>query len=314
MRSTSRLWVVGVSASLTLTACTASAPSQGEGQPEQASTATWGHVHGLGVDPADGVLYVAAHDGLYRSTSDGVEGPVGQRRQDTMGFTVTGPGTFLGSGHPDTAVDPDLPNPLGLVVSRDSGQSWEQTSLGGQVDFHVLRARGDTVYGWDSISGQLLASDDAGHSWQARSDVAARDLAIDPYDPATVVATTAEGLQRSADGGRTWSVVAPSPLPVVVEWTDGGDLYGVEGDGAVLHSTDAGSSWDRIGDIGGSPEAITSQSPVPAAPTAADAPSADEAPTATVLHVAVAREGEHPSIATSRDGGRTFSEQALPDA
>lgn len=314
MRSTSRLWVVGVSASLTLTACTASAPSQGEGQPEQASTATWGHVHGLGVDPADGVLYVAAHDGLYRSTSDGVEGPVGQRRQDTMGFTVTGPGTFLGSGHPDTAVDPDLPNPLGLVVSRDSGQSWEQTSLGGQVDFHVLRARGDTVYGWDSISGQLLASEDAGQSWQARSDLAARDLAIDPSNPATVVATTAEGLQRSTDGGRTWSVVASSPLPVVVEWTDGGDLYGIEGDGAVLHSTDAGSSWDRIGDVGGSPEAITSQNPVPAAPTATEAPSVGEAPTATVLHVAVAREGEHPSIATSRDGGRTFSEQATSDA
>lgn len=349
MRTAPRMWLVAVGSCVALSACTASgsasapqsATASAPGSASAASGASWSHIHGLGVDRADGALYIAAHDGIYRSTSTGVHGPVGERRQDTMGFTITGPGTFLGSGHPDPATDPSLPSPLGLVVSTDSGNSWQPVSLGGQVDFHVLRASGDTIYGVDSVSGQLLASTDAGQSWQARGQVPARDLAIDPADPSVVVATSAEGLQRSTDGGRSWAVVAPSPLPVVVDWSEQGGLYGIEGDGSVLHSVDAGSTWTRLGEVGGTPEAMTSvtsvasaasvpaTSPADATPSgtpgtpgtsgtgdggaagaAQDAGVRGAAPSSTVLHVAVAREGEHPSIATSVDGGRTFTEQS----
>ncbi|MFJ3954758.1 hypothetical protein ACIPXV_32810 [Streptomyces libani] len=57
------------------------------------------HIHGLGVDPADGQLYVATHGGVIAVADDGSS----QRVSDTadyMGFTVAGPKTFLGSGHP----------------------------------------------------------------------------------------------------------------------------------------------------------------------------------------------------------------------
>lgn len=40
---------------------------------------------------------------------------------DLMGFTVAGPDRFLASGHPGPGAD--LPEPLGLVESRDGGQS-----------------------------------------------------------------------------------------------------------------------------------------------------------------------------------------------
>ena len=50
------------------------------------------HVHGLGVNPADGALYIATHTGLFRMPrgSDDSE-RVGDRLQDTMGFAVAGP-------------------------------------------------------------------------------------------------------------------------------------------------------------------------------------------------------------------------------
>jgi len=58
------------------------------------------HVHGLGINPADGTLYAATHTGLF-AVRDGVGQRVADRLQDTMGFTVVGPDHFLGSGHPD---------------------------------------------------------------------------------------------------------------------------------------------------------------------------------------------------------------------
>lgn len=79
------------------------------------------HVHGLGVDPADGVLYAATHYGLFRLPEQGDPVRVADRYQDTMGFTVNGPNTFLGSGHPDFVADPDFPTRLGLIRS-DGGK------------------------------------------------------------------------------------------------------------------------------------------------------------------------------------------------
>jgi hypothetical protein len=65
---------------------------------EMAGGTAAGHVHGLGVDPADDSLYIATHAGLFRAPPGESEvSRVGSSNQDTMGFTVTGPGSFLGS-------------------------------------------------------------------------------------------------------------------------------------------------------------------------------------------------------------------------
>jgi len=127
------------------------------------------HVHGLGLDARDGALYIATHTGLYR-LGRSAQSPVRvtERRQDTMGFTVAGPGRFLGSGHPDIdeARDQGLPALLGLIESRDRGRSWEPVSLAGQADFHVLRFAGRRVYGYDVSRDRLLVSEDGGRSWR----------------------------------------------------------------------------------------------------------------------------------------------------
>lgn len=95
----------------TLAACSSGNTTQTGTTPDGTSAAderAVGHVHGLGVDPADGTLYVASHYGVFGVEGD-EGGRVADRWQDTMGFTIVGPGRFLGSGHPD--LTEDLPSP-----------------------------------------------------------------------------------------------------------------------------------------------------------------------------------------------------------
>ena len=70
-----------------------------------------GHIHGLGIDPADDSLYVATHFGLFHVAEAGRATRVADRWQDTMAFTVVGPHHFLASGHPD--LREDLPHTWG---------------------------------------------------------------------------------------------------------------------------------------------------------------------------------------------------------
>jgi hypothetical protein len=85
------------------------------------------HVHGVDVNPADGTVYLAAHDGLFRYGGSGPErvGPV----IDLMGFAVAGPDHFYASGHPGEGAD--LPNPVGLIESTDAGRTWRALSRQG---------------------------------------------------------------------------------------------------------------------------------------------------------------------------------------
>ena len=74
-----------------------------------------------------------------------------------MGFTVLGPRTFLGSGHPDFRKDPDLPPRLGLIRTEDAAETWSTVSLTGRADLHALDVAAGTLYAADSATGQLLA-------------------------------------------------------------------------------------------------------------------------------------------------------------
>ena len=86
------------------------------------------HVHGLGINPADGELYAATHNGMLRVPHDAQASRVGDLFQDTMGFTVVGADHFLGSGHPDLRDEKMFkegrPPLLGLIESTDGGVTW----------------------------------------------------------------------------------------------------------------------------------------------------------------------------------------------
>lgn len=221
------------------------------------------HIHGLGVNPKDGALFIATHTGLFRSGSDErTSERVGDRRQDTMGFTVVGPDRFLGSGHPD--LRDDLPPFLGLIESRDAGKTWTPVSLLGERDFHVLEAAGARIYGYGSDfrtrKSSLLVSDDGGRTWEERTPpeplVA---LAIDPADPDRVVASGQRRLHVSSDAGRTWRPTDGDPA--LLAWLRSGALLAVDLSGVVLRSDDVGETWRRVGSIGGEPASLEAGGP-----------------------------------------------------
>lgn len=280
-----------VVAGLTAVALSLASCSPEPGNPDTASPSGpdigLEHVHGLGVDPADGVLYAASHFGLWRIPEREEATRVANRFQDTMGFTVVGPGTFLASGHPDFRMDPDLPTRLGLIRSTDEGRTWQSISLSGEADFHELQAAHGNVYGWDAASGRLLVSADDGRTWETRSTLALGDLVVSPGDPLTLLATTEVGLVRSGDGGRTWELVPGAPALAVVAWPSVDSTYGVTADGVMQHSDDGGTTWTPRGTVGGEPEAMA-------------VPVLDGADT---LYVAVSGRG----ILASDDGGATFA-------
>lgn len=85
----------------------------------------------MGINPADDAVIVATHSGLFRAPAgQQLAQRIGDRGQDTMGFTVVGPDRFLGSGHPD--LRDDLPPLLGLIRSEDAGRSWQPIFLPGR--------------------------------------------------------------------------------------------------------------------------------------------------------------------------------------
>ncbi len=243
------------------------------------------HVHGLGVDPADGTLYAATHAGLFRLPEKGKAARVANRYQDTMGFSIVGPGEFIGSGHPDAREDDVRPPLLGLIESTDRGESWQRLSLHGKADFHALHAAHGQVYGYDSSSGTFMVSKDR-KEWDRRSQLPMRDFAVSPDSADTVLATTQDGLMRSTDGGRTWETVPGAPVLAVLTWAQSG-LYGLAPDGTVVLSSDGGATWKARGNAGGEPESI-----------AVDARNGT-----TTLYVAVSGRG----ILSSVDGGATFT-------
>lgn len=213
------------------------------------------HVHGLGVDPADGALYVATHHGTFRIRGDDPAERVGDSYQDTMGFTVAGPSRFLGSGHPDVAgFRRGEPARLGLIESTDAGRSWSAVSLSGEVDFHGLAFAHGRTYGWDSTTGRFMVTSDQ-RTWDTRSTRPIIGFAVDPADPDHIVAGAPEGLIDSDDGGRTWQRLL-GPALVVLSWDKARGLVGAEADGAVSRSTDGGASWSPAGRLPGSPQAL----------------------------------------------------------
>lgn len=243
------------------------------------------HIHGLGVNPADGALFIATHTGLWRAPAGSTKASrVGDSRQDTMGFTVVGPDHFLGSGHPDLRElqEGNLPPHLGLIESRDGGRSWTNVSLLGEADFHVLRADGRRVLGLNATRGRLMLSADGGRSWRSPgTQVPFFDVVAAPGDEEVLVAGAEDGVYRSDDAGATWRRVGRAAG--LLAWPASDTLYHVAADGTMSASDDGARSFTVRGTIG-----------MPGVFVAIDR---------ITLYVAL-HDG---TVHVSRDGGRTWS-------
>ncbi|MDO5862993.1 MULTISPECIES: F510_1955 family glycosylhydrolase [Paenarthrobacter] len=206
------------------------------------------HVHGLTVDGDTDQVLLATHDGLFDMTKQPV--PKIGGTNDLMGFTAGKDGIFYASGHPGPGSD--LPNPLGLIKSTDGGQRWEKLSRQGESDFHAIATTKSGIVAYD---GELRSSPD-GKTWKTVAAAFAPAVLAGHPDSDIVLGTTTEGIQRSTDGGTTWTLNTTGPVIQYAAFATPDEAAGVAPDGTVYYSSDGGATWTEKGRIGGEVLAI----------------------------------------------------------
>lgn len=277
--SSLRAAAVAAALILALSACAPATDPAADPSTPAAAALPGTHIHGLSVNADTGQVLLATHDGLFDVTNQPAT-KIGATI-DWMGFTPGhDEGVFYASGHPGAGSD--LPNPLGLMKSRDGGKTWEQLSQQGQSDFHALTTTKSGIVAFD---GTLRTSPD-GTTWTTvAAGFAPAVLTGHPHSD-TVLATTPKGIQRSTDAGKTWALMTSGPVIQFAAFANPTEAAGVEPDGTVHTSADGGSTWTKKGRIEGEVQAI-------AATTNTDGKSGIWAATSA-------------GIFLSADGGTTF--------
>lgn len=260
-----RTAALGIAAMFLLAACGQQAPTQADEASHDDETPhsdesphtdgsssaaedPFGHVHGLAFDDDTEQLLLATHNGLFDVAADPIEklSPT----IDLMGFASAGPDLYYASGHPGPGVD--LPNPVGLIESTDGGKTWQELSRQGESDFHTMTVSAVGVIGFD---GTLRTTTD-GKEWSdAETQIQPANLAASVDGP-IVLGTTEEGVQRSSDGGTTWTLPADSPVLLLTAFADADTVVGVSPEGIVHISQDAGQTWTETGGSTAQPSAI----------------------------------------------------------
>lgn len=173
------------------------------------SAMTLHHVHGLAFSTDGKTLTIPSHDGLalYR---DGRWAKAPGPAHDYMGFT-RGREALYSSGHPAPGLN--LPNPFGLLRSRDGGKTWERLGLTGEADFHLMAVSYETsaIYVFNAVPNSRMRATgihwtaDQGQSWKParaqRLEGRLLALAVHPRTPGIVAAGTDRGLFISRDHG-----------------------------------------------------------------------------------------------------------------
>ncbi|MFD4247345.1 WD40/YVTN/BNR-like repeat-containing protein [Streptomyces sp. NPDC058525] len=229
---------------LLLTACSATDSQPAATRASNADPGT-GHLHGLGVDPADGTLYAAGHLGVFRLGTTGAV-RIADRYQDTMGFTVTGPRTFLASGHP-SPVDPTATSPhLGLIRSTDAGATWERRAKipGGDLATHPEAPQEV----WATTRDGLLHSTDGGTRFQPVPTAPAL-TAVERPAPGQLIALATDGKVLASGDGTSWTERGRLPQgaqPAVLTAASPAHLLAADTNDAVYESKDGGRTWTVV--------------------------------------------------------------------
>lgn len=228
------------------------------------------HMHGLTYSQDGKTLYIATHEGLMQSSTDTYSwSRAGNLVLDLMGFNVRSDGTMITSGHPGPGMD--LPEPLGLMRSKDEGKSWEPVSLQGKIDFHILvpnPKQPDILFGLNQMGegeygAGIYKSNDGGANWDK---IEPKGLPEDLHkvyslysysnQPDTLLAGTETGLLKSEDAGKTWTPLDAGRLVTAIQWVPNteNDILGyaiTKEERGLMMSKDGGEKWEKIGlDLG----------------------------------------------------------------
>jgi len=181
------------------------APSHAAGELRLAALAKQTHFHGIAVDAKD-------TSRIYVATHHGLY-VVGQDGQATP--LSQGRDDFMGfAAHPSDPLmlyasgHPATGGNLGFIVSTDGGRTWTKlaSGVGGPVDFHQMD--------------------------------------VSKADPKVIYGAYGD-VQRSADGGKSWSKMGPAPeglIGLAASSKDANTLFAATQKG-LFKSTDGGRSW-----------------------------------------------------------------------
>ncbi|MFT4796089.1 MAG: photosystem II stability/assembly factor-like uncharacterized protein [Aquiluna sp.] len=189
------------------------------------------HVHSVAAD--GGNFYLASHHGIYKWSDEGWN-LIGEEF-DAMGLTIDR-GVFYASGHPGPGQD--FPNPLGILESRDNGDTWTPKSLTGEVDFHLLEVSGDSLVGVAANYGVVVGSQDGAVTWSNIATPSLTSLSLNPNNGLQFLLTSEGFLYLTEDSGLSLTeITAPSGL-TKVDWSDSGIILAT--DSTIYRSSELG--------------------------------------------------------------------------
>ena len=159
----------------------------------------------------------------------------------------------------------------GLHFSRDGGQSWRATSVGGlEGNVRTLAVYPDDPHrllaGSDATG--LYRSDDNGATWERLGSpmdgMQIWSIDLDPQDPDRIYVGTRPDGFRSLDGGETWEALPmgvdrnamlypPRTTKILVDPNDSRMIWAATEVNGVYRSGDSGETWRRLPDLGPSP-------------------------------------------------------------
>ena len=238
------------------------------------SIGTISHIHSVRAFGDQVIL--GTHEGLFRYVDQKTVQLMGPEIFDIMGLAVFGKKLYA-SGHPGPGSK--LPEPVGLILSTDSGKSWKKLGLQGEVDFHLLESAGADMYGVDSGSGNLLYSNNAGKKWTSRGKNVVSDIAVNPAKVGSALALRDGKLISTQNSFTKMRNVNSTPALTSLDWITGSLL--ATGGKSLYRSTDSGMSWKKLSDFPEDASTVTQS--------------------AKIIAVVVGN-----SIYKSTDGGKTF--------
>jgi hypothetical protein len=175
------------------------------------------HVHGLGINPTDGSLFIATHTGLFRVGTDSTG-------KNVYGYDASNDRLLASADEGRTWKELDKPAPIvDLAPDPGSPQRLLTTAVGG-------------------LDQGMYASQNGGGSWK-RLNYAVGLLAW-PSAKRLYLVDDQGTVLASRDGGRTLErrgETGGEPAALLAVGND--ELYVALHDGTIKRSTDAGSSW-----------------------------------------------------------------------
>lgn len=135
-----------------------------------------------------------------------------------------------------------------LYVSSDTGKSW--ISILGATNFisaMVVDRKGAIVVGVDSLGSiGVERSTDGGTTWSLRP-ISEKVTVLAADSTGNLVAATDRGIYRSTDDGDTWNLTAAPVIPFTsLVVSHGGEIYAGSSNQGVYRSTDNGVTWAEL--------------------------------------------------------------------